>query len=405
MARSRIRKYAFHRAGVAARAVGSLSAGRRREPDFLVVGAQRAGTTSLFKALLQHPSYVPPRFRKGVHYFDMDYDKGWRWYLGHFPNRSTVDKVAAATGGAAVTGEASPYYMWHPLVPDRIAKDLPGRQADRAAARPGRARLLRATPHEFARGFETETFEVAIDLEDGRLAGEREKMIADATYHSHAVRHLAHLHRGIYIEQLERLEKLFGRDRILVVDSHDYFAHPKTIFTEVCAFLGLPDAPEVVHDAHNARPRSAMSPEMEARLRELLRAVRRAARGLARIHAELAAMTVEEAVGSGDRLGAGRAARTRHPDVRRQRQADRQGERAEPGRRGRVDRGRSRADRRDHAQRQPGRGRSLLRARLGLPDPGRGSPGSAPRPARSTGSPSSRRRASSRGCGPRYGSR
>jgi hypothetical protein len=266
MARSRIRKYAFHRAGVAARAIGSLSAGSRREPDFLVVGAQRAGTTSLFKALLQHPSFVPPRFRKGVHYFDMDYDKGWRWYLGHFPNRSTVDKVAAATGGVALTGEASPYYMWHPLVPDRIAKDLPNAKII-VLLRDPVERAYSGHAHEYARGFETEKFEVAIVLEDGRLAGEREKMVADETYHSHAVRHLAHLHRGHYIEQLENLEKLFGRDRILVIDSHDYFVNPKAIFTGVCEFLGLPDAPEIVHDAHNARPRSAMAPELENRLR------------------------------------------------------------------------------------------------------------------------------------------
>jgi hypothetical protein len=267
MARSRIRKYAFHRAGVAARAIGSLSAGHRREPDFLVVGAQRAGTTSLFKALLQHPSFVSPRFRKGVHYFDMDYDKGWRWYLGHFPSRSTVEKVASETGGVALTGEASPYYMWHPLVPDRIAKDLPNAKII-VLLRDPVERAYSGHAHEYARGFEPEKFEVAIGLEESRLAGERERMVADESYHSHAVRHQAHLHRGIYIEQLEKLEKLFGRDRILVIDSHDYFADPKRIFTGVCEFLGLPDAPGIAHDAHNARPRSAMAPELEARLRD-----------------------------------------------------------------------------------------------------------------------------------------
>jgi sulfotransferase family protein len=267
MARSRLRTSVFHRAGVAARAVGSLSADRRREPDFLIVGAQRAGTTSLFKALQQHPSYVPPRFRKGVHYFDMAYDKGWRWYLGHFPTRTSVAKVAAATGGAAVTGEASPYYMWHPLVPDRIAKDLPAVKLI-VLLRDPVERAYSGYAHEFARGFETEPFDVAIDLEEGRLAGERERMLADPSYHSHAVRHLAHLSRGVYVDQLVRLEKLVGRDRICVVDSHDYFTHPDTTFAQVCAFLGLPDAPDIAHDAHNGRPRSALSPELETRLRD-----------------------------------------------------------------------------------------------------------------------------------------
>jgi hypothetical protein len=40
------------------------------------------------------------------------------------------------------------------------------------------------------------------------------------------------------------------------------------VFTEVCAFLGIPDGPDVVHEQHNARPRTALDPRLEARLRE-----------------------------------------------------------------------------------------------------------------------------------------
>jgi hypothetical protein len=266
VARSRWRRYVWHRAGIVARAAGSVSAGRRAEPDVLVVGAQRAGTTSLFKALVQHPSFVPPRFRKGVHYFDMEYDKGRGWYLGHFPTRRTLRRVATATGGA-VTGEASPYYMWHPTAPTRIARTLPNVKII-VLLRDPVERAYSGHAHEIARGFETEDFARAIELEPQRLAGERERMIADPTYHSQAVRHQAHVMRGEYIDQIEHLETLFGRERLLVLDSDDYFTDPRAAFTEVCAFLGIPDGPDVVHEQHNARPRTALDPRLEARLRE-----------------------------------------------------------------------------------------------------------------------------------------
>ncbi len=56
----------------------------------LVVGTQRGGTTSLFRTLRQHPDFAGPVLRKGVHYFDVEYERGARWYRGHFPLRAVV---------------------------------------------------------------------------------------------------------------------------------------------------------------------------------------------------------------------------------------------------------------------------------------------------------------------------
>src|ERR1051326_669884 len=126
MARSAVGRFMVRRAGRAARMMGSLSADQRAMPDFLIIGTQRGGTTSLFRALLQHPNFMPPRLRKGVHYFDVAYDQGSRWYRGHFPRKAQIAEKSAALGGPVLTGEASPYYMWHPAVPGRIAADLPG---------------------------------------------------------------------------------------------------------------------------------------------------------------------------------------------------------------------------------------------------------------------------------------
>jgi len=81
---------------------GRLTAGLRAEPTFLMVGAQRCGTTSLFRALLSHPNILRPIMHKGVNYFDVNADKSWSWYLGHFPVARTAEWRTRSVGEPAV---------------------------------------------------------------------------------------------------------------------------------------------------------------------------------------------------------------------------------------------------------------------------------------------------------------
>ena len=94
-------------------------------PNFLIVGGQRCGTTTLFKTLLQHPGVLGPSLRKGVHYFDLAYEQPLSWYRSHFPSTRRVLGMANKNGYAAAVGESSPYYLWHPCAMDRINRDLP----------------------------------------------------------------------------------------------------------------------------------------------------------------------------------------------------------------------------------------------------------------------------------------
>jgi len=236
-------------------------------PSFLIMGAQRCGTTSMYKTLSQHPDVLPAVLHKGAHYFDMHYARGEAWYRGHFPLELTADRVRRATGFRPITGESSPYYLFHPLAAARIAADLPGARL-LVLLRDPVERAYSAFTHEAARGFETETFERALELEPERLAGEEERIRDQPGYVSHAHQHHAYLTRGQYVDQLERLEGLVGRERVHVVDSGNLFADAAPIYSGIVRFLGLRAVPPPEFRQHNARPRSEMPEALRRRLED-----------------------------------------------------------------------------------------------------------------------------------------
>ncbi|WP_329242350.1 sulfotransferase domain-containing protein [Actinoallomurus sp. NBC_01490] len=238
------------------RTAGRLSAGARMLPDFLLVGTQRGGTTSLFRALAAHPGVAQPNFHKGVHFFDVHYARGLPWYRGHFPLRRG-DRLAFESAG---------YYMHHPLAPERIAADLPGVKL-LVLLRDPVERAYSAHKHELARGFETEpSFERALALEEERLAGEVERIRSEPHYLSHSHRHHSYLDRGRYADQLEVLYGLFGRDRVHVTFAEDFFAEPEPHYDAVVDFLGLPRWRPDAFERHNARPGSPLPDALRTRL-------------------------------------------------------------------------------------------------------------------------------------------
>lgn len=244
-----------------------LSAGRRPLPEFLIVGAQRSGTTSLYRYLLAHPQVLPASPSKGVHYFDKHSGKSLRWYRAHFPTESARRDRERRHGGPVVSGEGSPYYLFHPHVPARAAAAVPDARIIAMLRDP----VERAYSHyqqEYARGFEdAETFERAIELEPERLAGERERMLADPGYSSHELQHHSYMARGEYVDQLMAWREHYPEEQVLVICAERFFAEPAAVYAEVLRFLGLPDPPEAPpFKAHNARPSKGMAAETRARL-------------------------------------------------------------------------------------------------------------------------------------------
>ncbi|MGL4173920.1 MAG: sulfotransferase family protein [Actinomycetota bacterium] len=245
--------------------VGVATAGLRLQPNAIMIGASRCGTTTLFRALATHPRLFRPPVNKGVQYFDLNYPKGETWYRGHFP----ITKIAQSRtrGHTPIAFEASGYYMFHPLATQRISADLPGVRLIAMVRNPVE-RAWSAWKHETARGFETEPFARALDLEAKRLRGEEEKIIADPRYHSMAHQHLSHRARGEYANQLERIFQHVPADRVHVIQAEAFFAHPQREYRRLVEFLHLPWHNPGSFPVRNARPSDTMPATIRQQLKD-----------------------------------------------------------------------------------------------------------------------------------------
>src|SRR5215831_18496905 len=88
-----------------------FSPAERALPDFIVIGAQKSGTSSMFSYLRQHPQVARP-MHKEIYYFDRHYSRGLSWYLCNFPARATLDRRADRDGRRHVTFEATATYIF-----------------------------------------------------------------------------------------------------------------------------------------------------------------------------------------------------------------------------------------------------------------------------------------------------
>jgi Sulfotransferase domain len=261
-------KLARRAARWSAQAYARPTAGLRLLPDYLIIGAQRAGTTSLHRYLVQHPGVRTMLRTKGVHFFDTAYGRGMSWYASRFPTRLAAWWVARRHGVELRTGEASPYYLFHPQVPARVAEHLP-RVKLIALLRDPVVRAYSHYQHEVARGFEPLSFEEAIEAEPDRLAGETERMLAEPLYHSFAHQHHSYLARGRYLEQLERWRARFDDRQLLVLSSERFFAEPDHTFGRVLEFLELPAfTPPGGYEKHNGYDYRRMGEAVHRRLVE-----------------------------------------------------------------------------------------------------------------------------------------
>lgn len=190
-------------------------------PNFFVVGAQKAGTTTLHNLLQAHPEiYLPEkketkffvddaRYAIGIGEYERKYFSGWR--------------------GESAVGEVDPDYMYFPHALERMNRDM-----DLSATKfifLLRNPVERAYSHylmTYRRGVEDLEFTQALKIEPERIA---------ADYLSNM--HYSYASRGYYSDQIERFAGLVDDTRILILTSEEMQSNTDLCLKRIFVFLGV----------------------------------------------------------------------------------------------------------------------------------------------------------------------
>lgn len=205
-------------------------------PDFILIGAQKCGSTSFYDYMLEHPK-VFSSSRKAPRFFDLYYHKGINYYRAYFPYywklfpNHTLDRRIRV-------GEETQDYILHPLAPERMAMHLPDVKlivllrdpVDRAYSHWNHRRRL---------GKEPLSFEEAIAVEDEKIQPYFDHL-DEPDYPHYDYLNSSYKKRGLYAEQLERWFEHFPREQFYIQSSEKFFAETKEVFNDILDFLDLP---------------------------------------------------------------------------------------------------------------------------------------------------------------------
>lgn len=226
-----------------------LTAPIRVLPDFMIIGASKCGTTSLYNYLIKHP-YITPAFKKEAKYFIFRYERGINYYKSFFPTKLKKWIFSKIYRRELITGEASPGYMFHPDVAKKVHSILPNIKAIIMLRNP----VDRAYSHYYhgiRKGIEYYSFKKALEIENDRLKGDFEKLKSGEINESRDYRRYSYITRGIYVDQIINWLKFFPKEQVYIIKSEEFFKNPSKYTQEVFKFLGLPNWDYINYKKYN----------------------------------------------------------------------------------------------------------------------------------------------------------
>ena len=209
-----------------------MTAKFRSLPDFIILGAQKSGTTSLYDLLCKHPQVLSAQ-KKEIQYFNTFYDYGLDWYRSHFPL-----KKKSKNGLFFITGEASPYYLFHPLVPERMFSLLPKIKLICLLRNPV-DRAYSHYQHAVRVGKENLNFQSAINLENERISKERQDIVNLQCKSDFHFKFHSYLSRGLYAQQLTEWFTFFKREQFFIETTDNFKTNPKKFLSDLFQFLDI----------------------------------------------------------------------------------------------------------------------------------------------------------------------
>lgn len=198
-------------------------------PNFILCGVLKCGTTSLSKYIFQHPQVIPP-IQKEIHFFSDEYSQGLDWYLAQFPS--------IPEGESFLTGEASPTYLTYIGAEKRIFEHFPQVKLICLLRNPV-DRTISEYYHRRREGTENRSFEQAILSEIESLKGIEDSPAIDTeiAIRSQGIKYLKH---SMYFYFIKKWMERFSSEQFLIVKSEDFYANTALIMQQVFDFLEIP---------------------------------------------------------------------------------------------------------------------------------------------------------------------
>lgn len=210
----------------------------RRLPDFMIIGAMKCGTSSLYSYITQHPKIIAAR-KKELHYFDWNYDKGTDWYKSNFP-------LQRKNNATKLTGEGTPMYMFCPVIAKRIHEQCPDIKLIVLLKNPV-DRAISHYYHSLRSGREDTSIMDALLAEEDRTRESIERMSqGDCKWDKNLIWH-TYKSRGLYLDQIEDYWQYFDQDQILILSTEQLTVTFDKEMAKVFSFLGV-DSEFIVPD-------------------------------------------------------------------------------------------------------------------------------------------------------------
>jgi hypothetical protein len=229
-----------------------------KKVDLIIAGVQKAGTTALFRYLLDHPDLTGAS-TKETHFFDDETAVDWS-----APDYDRYHQFFPSDKDETLWVEATPIYIYWPRSLERIRDYNPDIRLIFLFRDP----IERAWSHwcmQYARGIDTLDFESAI--RDGR-----------SRLRSHVAtprewRVFSYVERGFYADQVARVRSLFSREQVLFLSSESLRSDPECTLRRITSFLSISPFRSVRVEAANVRAEvpypSICGPDDIAYLREI----------------------------------------------------------------------------------------------------------------------------------------
>lgn len=223
------------------------TASLRSGPDYLIMGAQKAGTTSLDFYLSQHPD-VYTTDPKELHYFHLEINRPLSEYTMYFPL-----KLKRILKPNLIAGEATPDYMAYPQIAKELKSLYPNIKLIFLLKEPV-SRSFSHYKHNLMMKREWLSFEDAIEIESKRvnldyidIRETRKDAIKNYSNYSY-------LDKSKYAKQLEPFIELFPQNQILILQSEEFFKNTDEVYKQVCEFLGIKNIQLLNKEPKNQSP-------------------------------------------------------------------------------------------------------------------------------------------------------